>query len=479
MKRQSGVLLPVSALPGEYSCGSFGQAAERWIDRLEANGFSVWQVLPFCLPDDFDSPYKSYSAFSANPFFIDLDGLFSDGLLTKGELLSAEQHTPYACEYDRLRKDRLPLLATAAGRVTDRAPIEAFLAEHPHTADFCEFMALRAANGDRPWYEWTKTEGDGDVRFLWQFCQYTFFRQWKKIRDYAAMRGVEVIGDIPMYVDLDSADVWAAPDNFQLDGRHRPTAVAGVPPDYFSEDGQLWGNPLYRFDRMKKDGYRFWRDRMAAMAEWFDGVRIDHFRAIASYYSIPADAKTAKAGTWKRGPGMSLIRALREAAGRTRLIAEDLGDITPDVEALLEKSGLPGMRVLQFGFLDDAPSVHRPHRYPENCVAYTGTHDNNTLLGYMFDASESERRRLLSYCGYEEREWNRPAAYHAVLRALFRSAAATVIVPVQDILLYGKDTRINVPGRPFGNWTYRVTEEQLSGADWTFFKEINHIYERN
>ena len=478
MKRQSGVLLPVFSLPGEYSCGSFGDEARAFVDMLAAGGFSVWQVLPFCLADECSSPYKSYSAFSGNPYFIDLPDLRRRGLLTEEELLSAKQHTPYACEYERLGRERLALLARAAERFSPWSAIEHFLDVHPATARFCEFMGRRSENGDRPWYEWQSDAVDRACERVWQFTQYIFFEQWQALRAYANARGVRVIGDIPMYVALDSADVWAEPEEFLLDARRRPTAVAGVPPDYFSADGQLWGNPLYNYAHMRKNGFAWWRRRMGAMAELFDGVRIDHFRAFDAYYSIPAGAASAKEGKWCKGPGMPLLRALREAAGDTLLIAEDLGDITPSVRALLRRSGLPGMRVLQFAFLSDGASIHQPHLYENNCVAYTGTHDNNTLLGYMFEQSAQERERLMTYIGHAGEEFNRPAIYRAVLRTLLMSAAGLTVVPLQDLLMYGADTRINTPGCAEGNWTYRVTREQLESLPLSELYAMNRRYGR-
>ncbi len=477
MKRQSGILLPVSALPGAYSCGAFGAAARAFIERLAQGGFSVWQVLPFCLPDECHSPYKSFSTFSGNPYFIDLDDLVQQGLLTRAEAEGARQGTPYACEYERLSVQRLPLLRKACERMTDRAPIDAYLSAHPDAAKFCRFMGHRAAAGDTPWYTWRTDACDRETERLWQFLQYTFDRQWRALRAFANSRGISIIGDIPMYVAEDSADVWANPEEFQLGKDGRPSAVAGVPPDYFSRDGQLWGNPLYNYRHMKQNGFAFWRRRMAAMAEWFDGVRIDHFRAFESYYSIPL-GKSAKEGKFIKGPGMPLIRALREAAGDTMLIAEDLGDITPAVRQLLEKSGLPGMRVLQFAFLSPGESLHQPHMYHNNCVAYTGTHDNNTLLGYMFEQSEEERGRLLRYIGREGEDFNRPCVYRSVLRTLLMSGAGMCIFPIQDLLMYGADTRINTPGRASGNWSYRVTEEQMQSIDFAALLDMNRMYGR-
>ncbi len=477
MKRQSGVLMHVSSLWGEYSEGAFGKEAREWIDYIADCGFTVWQVLPFCLPDECNSPYKSYSAFSGNPFFVDLKLLFEDGLLTAEELESAKQKTPYYCEFDRLNRERLPLLSKAAERFTEWDKVDEFMHQHPQTEKFCEFMALKAANGEKEWHEWTKSTPDGKTLKTWRFIQYEFFTQWAEIKKYANEKGVSVIGDIPIYVSLDSSDVWSDPSQFQLDNDKKPSCEAGVPPDYFAEDGQLWGNPLYDWEAMKADGYKWWKARMKFMTELFDGVRIDHFRGLESYYSIPATEKTAKNGKWIKGPGMDFVNVIKEVCGDKLIIAEDLGDITPEVRELVDESGFPGMKVLQFAFLGDENSPHLPHNYDNNCVAYTGTHDNNTLLGYVWELDEKTRKQLLAYCGFEGENWD--ACYDTVLRTMFASHAGLLIIPVQDMLLYGSDTRFNKPGTSDDNWNYRVTKEQLNGVNTEKFKKWNKMYGRS
>ena len=477
MKRSSGVLMHVSSIWGEYGEGAFGNEALEWIDFLCDCGFSVWQTLPFCLPDEYNSPYKSFSAFSVNPYFIDLPTLCRRGLITSEELEEAKQKTPYSCEFDRLNNERMPILAKAAKRMGESKKIDEFYSNHTHTEAFCRFMALRAANGDKPWQEWTVTEPDADALLTWRFTQYIFFEQWKEIKAYANRRGISVIGDIPIYVALDSSDVWADPSQFQLDEKNFPLSVAGVPPDYFCEDGQLWGNPLYDWDKMKKSNFKWWRERIRFMTELFDGVRIDHFRGIESYFSIPATEKTARNGKWVKGPGMDLIKALKEECGDKLLIAEDLGDITPEVYELVQESGFPGMRVLQFAFIGDSDTPHLPHNYPENCIAYTGTHDNNTLLGYVWEIDEATRRRLFAYCGYAGGDWDH--AYDSLMRTMFASHAGLLILPVQDLLFYGSDTRFNTPGKSDGNWSYRLTREQLKNIDRAKLREWNRMYGRS
>lgn len=476
MKRSSGVILHVSSLWGDYSEGSFGKAAREWIDFLSDSGFTYWQVLPFCLPDEMDSPYKSFSAFSENPMFIDLPLLAEDGLLTEDELLGARQASPYACEFDRLHRERLPLLAKAMERFRDWDAIRLFLKQHPHTDKFCSFMALKKANNDLPWQEWSVQEPDEHEYKLWCFTQYQFYIQWKKVREYASEKGVRIIGDIPIYVALDSSDVWSEPYLFQLNDQYMPKAVAGVPPDYFSADGQLWGNPLYDWNQMKADGYSWWKDRMTFMLELFDGVRIDHFRGLESYFSIPAQDTTARNGVWKKGPGYPFIQELKKICKDRLIIAEDLGDITPAVRSLVNRSGFPGMRVFQFAFLGDCESPHLPHNYIDNCVAYTGTHDNNTLLGYIWEQDSETRKKILSYCGYDSPDWD--AGYDSILRTMLQSHAGLVIFPVQDLLLFGSDTRMNKPGIGSGNWSYRIAEYQIKNLDRGKFRSWNRLYGR-
>ena len=464
MKRGSGVLLHISSLPGEYSEGSFGEEAKKFADFLSDCGFKYWQTLPFCMPDFYNSPYKSFSAFSGNPYFIDLPDLHRRGLLSEEELAGARQNTPYACEFERLSRERMKLLSTAAGRAReDRTlwrAVSAFMEANPHVNEFCRFM-----------------EGKGVFTYqAWAFTQYMFFTQWREIKQYANQKGVEIIGDIPIYVDLDSADVWANPELFQLDETGHPECVAGVPPDYFCEDGQLWGNPLYDWDTMRQDGYRWWRQRMEYMFQFFDGVRMDHFRAFASYFSIPADAGTAKEGKWVKGPGEDFIDCLKEISAGKLVVAEDLGVITDEVRKLVEYSGFPGMRVLQFGFPGDKNSPHLPHNYGRNTVAYTGTHDNNTLLGYVWEMNPVSRKRLLDYCGYEGENWD--ACYDSILKVMMASHADLLIMPIQDILHYGEDTRMNRPGLGEGNWSYRITWDQIDTIDRAKLKYWNELYGR-
>ena len=488
MSRSSGVLMHVTSLPGSYSIGCFGREARDFIDFLADSGFTWWQVLPFTMADECNSPYKSYSAFGGNPYLVDLRILAAEGYLTAEELASAEQKTPYACEFDRLAETRLPLLRLAASRATenDRTEIAAFATENPYLEQFCVFMALRAANGNTPWYEWTTNDVDETEHFAWQFIQYHFMKQWRDIRDYANRRGIRIMGDIPIYVAYDSCDVWANCDQFQLDKNGRPTAVAGCPPDYFAEEGQLWGNPLYDWKRMAKDNFAWWSARIRHMLTLFDGVRIDHFRGLEAYWSIPADASTAKAGHWVKGPRMPFVRQLRSVVEesektlgyRPLIVAEDLGESTPELVKFVHDSGFPGMRVFQFGFDGNPENVHLPHNYIPNTVVYTGTHDNNTLLGFVWESDELTRRTLLDYCGFTDGDWNRPASYDAIIRTLMGSVADLCILPIQDVLGFGADCRMNTPGEAKGNWSFRVTADQLASIDRGRFTDMNRLYGR-
>ena len=450
VKRSSGILLHISSLFGDYGCGSLGKNAKKFIDFLKEGGFSYWQVLPFSYPDECFSPYKSPSAFSLNPYFIDLPTLFDEGLLTKEELESARQKTPYLVEFHRF-EERLQLLKKASKRF-DFSESESFLKSHSHTLAFSKFMGEE-----------------------WFFSQFIFFRQWEKIKKYANSKGIKIIGDIPMYVSLNSSDVNENPQLFMLDKNQNPTLVAGVPPDSFSKEGQKWGNPLYNIKEMSKDGFMWWRERIKFTLELFDAFRLDHFRAFESFYAIPAD-KDATEGIWLKGGGFKLINAIKEEAENCLIIAENLGFITSQVDRLLSKSKFSDMRVLQFGFDGDFSSPHLPHNYSENSVAYTGTHDNNTLLGYLYELSDDKRNVLCNYFGYKGHNWD--MFCDEIIRQMLMSKAGLVIFPIQDIMKFGKDTRMNIPGTAEGNWGFRITEEQLSSLDVRKLNQLNTLYSR-
>ena len=477
MKRQSGILMHISSLYGDYSIGNFGKNAFEFIDFLKDNGFSVWQVLPFTVTDEYNSPYKSFSAFGGNPYFIDPEKLYENGLISKPDLDSCKQNTPYSAEFKRLAQERLPLLRKAYKNLKNTDAVDEFIKNHPRIDAFCRFMTLREQNRLKTWQEWESDEiTDTETLGMWKFIQYEFFAQWKRVKDYANAKGISIIGDIPIYVSDDSCDVWENRNLFQLNEDGYPLRVAGVPPDYFAKDGQLWGNPLYDWDELKKDGFGWWKERIDHALEMFDGVRIDHFRAIEAYWSVDAKEKNARNGEWVKGPGIDLVNAIKEGHEDKLIIAEDLGDITYEVRALVEESGFPGMRVFQFGFLDNGNSIHLPHNYIKNSVAYSGTHDNNTIFGFLWESSDDVRRRALEYCNFPGGDWG--GASPLFLRAIFASVSDLAIIPIQDFLMYGSDTRINTPGVADGNWSYRVTKEQLMNADREFFKSLNRIYKR-
>ncbi len=477
MKRQSGILMHISSLYGDYSIGTFGKSAFEFIDFIVDAGFSVWQVLPFTVTDEYNSPYKSFSAFGGNPYFIDPEKLYDDGLISKSDLDNAKQKTPYICEFERLGKERMSLLRKAYKSFKHQADANEFISKHPRLEAFCRFMTLREQNGNTPWQEWeTNDINDFETLEMWKFIQYEFFAQWAKIKEYANSKGVSIIGDIPIYVSDDSCDVWENPHLFQVNEKGYPSKVSGVPPDYFAKDGQLWGNPLYDWDSLRKTGYGWWQERIDHALDMFDGVRIDHFRAIEAYWAVDATEKTARNGEWIKGPGMELIDAIKRGHEDKLIIAEDLGDITDEVRELVEKSGFPGMRVFQFGFLDDGNSIHMPHNYIRNSVAYSGTHDNNTLFGYLWESDDATRQRTLNYCGFSGGDWG--GATPLLLRAVFSSVSNLAIIPIQDFLMFGSDTRINTPGVASGNWSYRVTKDQLVNANKEFFKKLNQIYRR-
>ena len=475
-QRRSGVLMHVSSLPGEYSMGSLGEIARQFVDVIADAGFKVWQILPLSMTDECGSPYKSPASFGANPYLIDLPTLYEEGLITKDELVASTQNDGGRVEFSRIFAERIELLRRAAARVVDRTEIIAYIDERPELSRAAYFLALKSANGDAEWQSWKRHVCEIDELFFWQFIQYKFYTQWYTLKEYANSRGISIIGDMPIYVAADSADVWAEPDQFMLDSRGYPTSVSGVPPDYFSADGQLWGNPLYDWERMKRDGFDWWKRRLAHALTMYDGVRIDHFRAIEAYWSIPASAERATEGKWCPGPGRELIDVIKEVAADRLIIAEDLGDITNEVRALVDYSGFPGMRVLQFGFLGDDDSIHLPHNTPHHAIAYTGTHDNNTIVGFANSLDEWGRVRFCEYIGAPGT--SAEAVARAAVRTLMASVADTVIIPIQDLLALGADSRMNLPGVANGNWGFRLSFEQLATFPTEYLKRMNGIFGR-
>ena len=491
------MLMPVSSLPGPFGIGVFGQEARSFIDALHRMRFRWWQVLPFNPVDSGNSPYASPSAFAGNILFIDPRRLQEKGLLTDDEVRQSQYSgSPYTAEYAFAHQARLHALRTAHARLSaaEKKQTDAFLREQPWVEDYALYMAVKEANNGLPWWEWAGGEASfercmrnreqyTEERAFWIFVQQQFFEQWRDLKAYAAERGIGIIGDMPIYVSMDSCDVWSHLSLFQLDSAtFRPKKVAGVPPDYFCEEGQLWGNPLYDWEKMKADGYQWWIERIAHSLRLYDAVRIDHFRGFASYWAVPVNAETAKEGAWEPGPGQDLFDAVERQIPCPSIIAEDLGIFGKDVVRLLESSGFPGMRVVQFGFDPSDDSTHLPHNYPFNCVAYLGTHDNNTLLGWLWEASPQERAFALDYCGFSGDHWGdggfRSESCRKMIEAVWRSSARMAVIAFQDMCGFGSDARMNIPGQPENNWRFRTTADTIAQLDEAYFKKINTLFRR-
>lgn len=473
--RSSGVLMHISSLPSPYGIGTMGKEARKFADFLEKSGQKYWQILPICPTSYGDSPYQSFSSFAGNPYFIDLEYLCKEKLLKKSECESFPWgKDPKSVDYGVMYESRYKLLKLAYARFEKKEPedFEEFCKkEADWLSDYALFMALKDANGGKAWFSWEedlkmrKPEAikearqtyAEDIRF-YQMLQYLFFKQWWDLKDYVNAKGIEIIGDVPIYVAGDSADVWANPGQFYLDENLNPIDVAGCPPDAFSADGQLWGNPLFRWDVMKKDGYSWWTKRVAAMSKLYDIVRIDHFRGFDSYYAIPAKDKTAKNGEWRKGPGMDLFRALEKKLGKLNIIVEDLGFLTPSVLKLVADSGFPGMKVIQFAFDSREGSNYLPHTYTEHCVVYTGTHDNDTLLGWMKTAPKESVKFAKEYLNLTKEE-----GYNwGMMRGAWSSVGELAVVPMQDLIGLGSEARMNTPSTLGGNWQWRATADQIT-----------------
>lgn len=503
--RTSGVLMHISSLPGPYGIGTFGKEAKKFVDLLAEMGISYWQTLPFGPIDGFNSPYQSFSAFAGNPFFIDPETLYKDGLLTREELETAWWNgSPWITAYDWLRETRIDLFRKAFARIDDKTKkaMDDFAAEQaywlPHYA-LCVAISELKEDG-RGWPDWKDAklrsrdpkavleaqEELADETAFQIFLQYEFYTQWEEIKKYANYNGVYIIGDLPIYVSVDSSDVWTYPELFDLDSKGRPKHVAGVPPDYFSEDGQLWGNPVYDWQAMKKQNYKWWIQRLTHALDLFDTVRIDHFRSFSAYWAVPYGEKTAKNGEWKDGPGMDFFNLVFDQFdfSRPKIIAEDLGVVDDGVINLLKDTGFPGMRVMQFAFISLGDNIHYPHNYLHNMVAYTGTHDNNTLLGFLWEIEAGQREYALDYVNYTGKgdEWQRGGSEctvnKAFIRTLWQSPANLTIVPIQDLCGYGADAKMNKPGTAGGNWVFRITDESIGCIDKNWVFDINRIYQR-
>ena len=473
--RAAGILLHPTSLPGPYGIGDLGSSADRFLDWAAAAGQTLWQVLPLGPTGGGSSPYTSASAFAGNPLLISPELLVEEGFLQREALENAPQFPADRVDFSavrdwkehvlRLSWEQFGHLALPAQR-DDLSEFRDAAEQSAWLEDWCRFAALKAYFSGRPWTEWGPDLAFRDAGALAaaddtlgedmdyeRYVQFLFFRQWGRVHRAARERGISVVGDIPIYAAHDSADVWARQDLFQLDETGRPTAVAGVPPDYFSATGQLWGNPLYRWDVLKDEGYAWWIARIGSCLATCDLLRIDHFRAFSAYWSVPATERTALGGGWVPGPGRALFDAARAELGALPILAEDLGDIDDDVRALLAALGFPGMKILQFGFYG-SDSQYLPHRYPRNSVVYTGTHDNDTARGWYAALTSEERERVWDYLGCDGREveWY-------LIRAAYDSVAERAIVPMQDVLGLGSKARMNTPSEPEGSWAWRAPED--------------------
>jgi len=491
--RESGILLHPTSLPGPHGIGDFGEDAFRFIDWLERAGQRLWQVMPLGPTGVGNSPYSSLSAFAGNPLFVSLEWLVGDGLLTPDELRVDLPFPGHTVDYDRVVPFRMDRLRRAyASFQTGAAPdlydaFEAYLHEAPvWLHDFAMFVAIKDALGGGWWLDWPldirtrqpdamASWGDrlqDDIRFH-SFVQFLFQHQWQRVRQYANERGIRIIGDIPIFVALDSADVWSSQDQFQIDAAGHPTFVAGVPPDYFSATGQLWGNPTYDWAAMKVTGYSWWVERLRATRAMVDIIRIDHFRGFAAAWHVPYGSETAEHGHWEKAPGGEVFAAVRRALGEFPVIVEDLGLITPDVVSLREILDLPGMDVLHFAFDGDPDNMYLPHNVRRHSVMYTATHDNQTTVGWFAGLGEDDRNRVRHYLGHaaDDIAWD-------LLRLAWASVAHTAIAPMQDILRLGDESRMNTPATSTGNWAWRMTPEQLDPLLANGVRDMTQAYGR-
>lgn len=491
LKRGAGLLLPISSLPSPYGIGTLGREAYKFVDYLTEAGQKYWQVLPVGPTSYGDSPYQSFSAFAGNPYFIDLDYLVEEGLITKAQIKKFPwgdnaEYIDYATVYN----SRFKILRMAFEN-SDYANEDAYRQFEKDNSywldDYSLYMAVKFHFDNKEWATWDydikarQTEAINRYReelseniAFWKFCQYKFFEQWNKLRKYANEQGIEMIGDIPIYVAMDSADVWAHKELFELDEDFKQINVAGVPPDAFSEDGQLWGNPLYNWPEMERQGFEWWKQRMASNSKLYDYIRIDHFIGVVNYYSIEAHCNSAKEGVWREGPGKKLTDAIDSAIGDAKIIAEDLGVVSPAVRELLAETGYPGMNIIEFAFDGSPDNSHLPHNYKPNSLVYGGTHDNETVAGFFNAKKASELKYAYQYLGVD----NKKDIPSAVLRAAYASVSAIAIFQVQDILEMGNESRMNTPSTVGDNWKWRLTKGALTKKKAKELKKLAEFYAR-
>lgn len=490
MKRSAGILLPIFSLPSNYGIGTLGKEAYKFIDFLSKAKQSYWQILPIGQTSYGDSPYQTYSSYAGNPYFIDLDLLVEDSILDKRDLKGLNNLNKDYVDYEGLYNTRFTFLYKAFlnGQKRFEKEVKEFLNENPFIEDYAFYMSIKEHFNMKSWIDWP----DQDIRRrcaksiekyknllkdrieFYEFIQFLFFKQFKELKAYMNEKNIKLIGDIPIYIALDSADCWMNPECFDLDENYIPNNVAGVPPDYFTADGQLWGNPLYNYEYMKTNGYKWWIDRIGFATKIYDVIRIDHFRGFESYWAVPYGDKTARNGKWIKGPNMDLINIFKNWFHDTEFIAEDLGYLTDDVKEMLENSKLPGMKVLEFGFDSREISNHAPHAYKENSVCYVGTHDNSTIIGWLTAADTNDVKYCLKYLGLEnEIDFN----WHMIQTGMM-SVSNLFVAQMQDYLGLDDSARINKPGSVGNNWKWRMKKDALSASLAKKIKELTIMYER-
>ena len=488
--RSSGILMHITSLPGAYGVGTMGKQAFAFVDFLKKSGQSYWQILPLTPTGYGDSPYQSCSTFAGNHYLIDLDTLIEQGLLEKSEVEGrAWSYRDDKVDFGAQYNNRLSVLRIAYTRFHDQEALDAFCAANASwLPDFALFMALKGETGGKSWYEWDKELKFRDPQAMWQarqrlkeeirfynFVQYLFHQQWTALRAYAHENGIQIIGDVPIYVPRDSVEVWSSPELFQLDENLDPVSVAGCPPDAFSDDGQLWGNPLYRWDEMAQDGYSWWIRRLAAAGELYDVVRMDHFRGLEAYWSVPFGDKTAAGGKWIKGPGMNFINAVKKGLPKLKMVAEDLGFLTQEVLDMRDASGFPGMKVLGFAFDSREPSEYLPHTYPTNSVCYTGTHDNMTMRQWFETASADAVAYAREYMTLSDEE----GLVWGVVRTAMGCVSDLCVIQIQDLLDLGGESRMNFPGTMTDcNGTWRAKDGFMDEALSNRIYKLTKLYGR-
>ncbi len=490
--RKSGILMHISSLPSKYGIGKMGKSAYDFVDFLVSAGVKCWQILPLSPTSYGDSPYQSFSVYAGNPYFIDFETLKREGLIKKSDYEDIkwqdnDHQVNYSIIYNNCFKVLRQAYKTYKRDISKR--YKTFVEKNSSWLDdYALFMALKFKNNGKPWYEWDKKLAMRDSNALkkasdeleketefFKFIQYKFFRQWSNLKKYANDKGVEIIGDMPIYVSYDSVEAWVSPELFQFDKHKKPKDVAGCPPDDFAVTGQLWGNPLYDWEYHKKTGYKWWIDRLRFSASIYDIVRIDHFRGFESYYAVPYGDETAENGEWRKGPGAELFKAAEKALGKLNIIAEDLGFITEDVYKMLADVGYPGMKILQFAFGEDSANEHLPHNFTSsNCIAYTGTHDNETLKGWVSSQSSDTLKYCMAYLGVKKKK----DIPKNIIKQTWASVAQTAIAQMQDFLNSDASARMNTPSTLGNNWQFRTSEDDFTDKLAKRILKLNKMYNR-